>query len=509
MCGIFFYQGNLYNLKSLHRFFVRLKHRGPDHYCLKKVSDVNILGFHRLAINGLDMTGNQPLELDGIYLLANAEIYNYKDLIQRYHLHEEYNSTSDCYIILLLYKKLGIEKLCRLIDGEFAFVIYDDNLKQVFICRDALGIRSLFWSNTDDLFFVASEMKAIPEEITNVNQFPPGCYYLKGQVIPFFSLETQISDIRNVFERACKKRLMSERSIGCILSGGLDSTITTLVVSKLAEKKINTYTIGLEGATDLYYARLASKYIGTNHYEFVISEQEFLDFIPETIHQIESYDVTTVRASVGNYLLAKKIKQLDIDVVLFCGDVSDELFGSYRGFQNAPSEIEFSVENKKMLQNIHFFDVLRSDKCISGASLEARVPFGDPEFVNCVMSLDPKLKMFSKDRIEKYIFRRAFDGMLPDELLYRRKEAFSDGVSTIERSWHQIIKEHMDQKISNEYFTINAHKFTHNHPYHKESLYYREIFEKYYPNRAHTIPYFWKHPFTQENDPSARKLENY
>jgi asparagine synthase (glutamine-hydrolysing) len=153
--------------------------------------------------------------------------------------------------------------------------------------------------------------------------------------------------------------------------------------------------------------------------------------------------------------------------------------------------------------------VLRSDKCISGASLEARVPFGDPEFVNCVMSLDPKLKMFSKDRIEKYIFRRAFDGMLPDELLYRRKEAFSDGVSTIERSWHQIIKEHMDQKISNEYFTINAHKFTHNQPYDKESLYYREIFEKYYPNRAHTIPYFWKHPFTQENDPSARKLENY
>lgn len=375
MCGIFFYQGNLYNLRSLYPFFARLKHRGPDHYCFKKISNSNILGFHRLAINGLDESGHQPLELDNIYLLANAEIYNYKDLIQRFNLDLEYKSTSDCYIILLLYKKFGIDQLCRLIDGEFAFIIYDDRLKKVFICRDSLGIRSLYWSNQP--FFVASEMKAIPEDIHDVNQFPPGCYYCDGQIIPyFFHHQSEIIDLRLVFEKACKKRLMSERSIGCILSGGLDSTITTLIVSKFLsnDKKINTYTIGLEGGTDLYYARLASNFIGTNHYEFVISEDEFLDFIPDTIYQIESYDVTTVRASVGNYLLAKKIKELNIDVVIFCGDVSDELFGSYRGFQDAPSEIEFLIENQKMLKNIHYFDVLRSDKCISGASLEARVP---------------------------------------------------------------------------------------------------------------------------------------
>jgi len=301
---------------------------------------------------------------------------------------------------------------------------------------------------------------------------------------------------------------MSDRKIGCILSGGLDSTLISSIVSKKVSN-LHTYTIGLPGATDLYFAKMAANYLGTIHHEKIVTEQEFMSGIPETIYQIESFDTTTVRASVGNYLVSKFIRQCNNgDVVIYCGDVADEIFGSYRGFSNAPDSEKFQDANVKMLENIHYFDVLRSDKSISGAGLEARVPFGGKDFVEFVMTMNPDFKKFNKEKIEKYILRKAFEDMLPPDLLWRRKEAFSDGVSTIERSWFEIIQEHTEKLYTDEEFVKKSRIYTHMQPYDKESLWYREIFEKFFPGRAESIPYFWKHPFVTEIDPSARKLKD-
>jgi asparagine synthase (glutamine-hydrolysing) len=266
---------------------------------------------------------------------------------------------------------------------------------------------------------------------------------------------------------------------------------------------LNTYSIGLKDSVDLHYAKIASEHFKTNHTSIELTNEEFLDAIERTIQQIESYDTTSVRASVGNYLVSLFIRKCSDDTVIFCGDVSDEIFASYRGFYYAPDDEQFHLENIKMLDNIHYFDVLRSDKSIAGAGLEARVPFSDLDFLKYCMSIEPKYKRFSKDRIEKYLFRKAFDDMLPKELGWRVKTAFSDGVSNAERPWYEIIKEYMDTKYTDTEYEEHILKYTHNQPYDKESLYYREIYEKYYPNTSHTIPYFWKQPFMKEADPSA------
>jgi asparagine synthase (glutamine-hydrolysing) len=524
MCGIFFYYGNEYKLKNLLKYFKLLSHRGPDDLIINKITDYAYMGFHRLAINGLNKDGNQPMLYNGIYLICNGEIYNYKFLATEYNI--KLTTGSDCEIILPLYEKYGIKGLLELISGEFAFVIYDSNNNSVYVARDPLGIRSLYWGQNDNgSFFVASEMKAIPSEIEVVEQFPSGHYCkMNSFLTEYYSFDYAITEniprhiwlkqIKECLEFVCEERLMSERSIGCILSGGLDSTLVTAIVcNKLRTIKpdieINTYTIGLSGATDLKYATLAAEYLKTNHHNFIVSEEDLLNNIEDTIYQIESYDVTTVRASVGNYLISKKIKELGKDTVLFCGDVSDEIFGSYRGFQKAENPSDFFYENVKMLKMIRYFDVLRSDKSISGASLEARVPFGDVKFVNLIMSIPPEFKMFNDIIMEKQILRDAFKGILPDELLYRRKEAFSDGLSKVERSWFEIIQEFTNTKITDEEFNAMKGLYHINQPYDKESLYYRIIFDKFYPGRDKTIPYYWKHPFTTEIDPSARKLDNY
>lgn len=522
MCGIFFYYGNEFISKNLLKYFQLSSHRGPDNSIFQKITEINsnkiFVGFHRLAINGIE-NGNQPFNYKGLYCICNGEIYNYKELADKYNI--ELTTGSDCEIILPLYSKFGIETLVQLIEGEFAFVIYDSNTNEVIVSRDPLGIRSLYWSQNDNgSFFVASEMKSIPKEMEIVEQFPPGHFCIMNKCLKqYFFLEPLnenkpryiwTQEITECLEKVCKERLMSERSIGCILSGGLDSTLITAIVSKFYPKNtINTYTIGLEGATDIYFAEMAAEYLGTNQHTFIVTEEEFLNCIEKTIYQIESYDVTTVRASVGNYLLSLKIRELGKDTVIFCGDVSDELFGSYRGFQLTDSSQDFYNENVKMLNNICYFDVLRSDKSISGAGLEARVPYGDIKFTKLIMSIPPEFKMFNEIIMEKQILRDSFKGILPDELLYRRKEAFSDGVSKLERSWYTIITEYVDTVITDKQFEDLKETFTFNKPYDKESLYYRLIFNKYYKGREKSIPYFWKHPFTTEIDPSARKLQNY
>ena len=320
---------------------------------------------------------------------------------------------------------------------------------------------------------------------------------------------------------------MSERPVGCLLSGGLDSSLVTAIVARELKRTspdtvLNTYSIGLEGSVDLIWARRVAEYLGTCHHEVALKEHDFLNAIYDTIYQTESYCTTTIRASVGNYLISKYIQQQSDDVVIYCGDMSDEIFGSYRGFLKAPNDAEFHRENERMIRDVRFFDLLRSDKSISGAGLEARVPFADKEFLTYVMRIPPRFKRFDDERIEKYLIRKAFQGpyqegdsnpLLPDDVLWRRKEAFSDGVSSADgRTWVQMIKEFSERVITDsEYNNAKNHLYSlHNPPYDKESFYYRRVFETIYDGRGDTIPYYWRHPFCEGVlDPSARLLSFY
>ena len=576
MCGIFFVQNFvdpksltkykkslLENLKSYQNDFYKLSHRGPDNSSF--LNDTTnffsknyhiFWGFHRLAINGQTPESNQPFFIKKCRLICNGEIYNFRQLIKEFKLEEEYISNSDCEIIIHLYKKIGIRDMLRRLDGVFAFVLHDYDTNTTYVARDPVGVRSLFISGYDNTYsntmVVSSELKGINECFRpNAKQFPPGCYAVYSKTdfdtanTPFFNFysyyenvyinqdvptlqvernynyptvedseENICKNIATLFEEAVVKRLMSDRKVGALLSGGLDSSsVVAIMCRHMPAKDLNTYSIGLKGSTDLVWARKVADYLGTNHHEVCLTEEEFLGAIQETIQQIESYDTTSVRASVPNYLVSKYIAANTEDCVIYCGDMSDEIFGSYRGFMKAQTEEEFKRENERMVRDVCYFDLLRSEKSISGAGLEARVPFADKKFLQYVMGIPPRYKMFSDERIEKYIFRKAFDGLLPDDILWRRKEAFSDGVSGHERSWFQIIRDYIDTKVINDEY--NKYKefieYTHvyNTPYDKESFYYRTIFEKLYSGCEKTIPYFWRHPFCEEKDPSARLLTCY
>jgi asparagine synthase (glutamine-hydrolysing) len=527
MCGIFFYLGKTLTNEYLEIEYNKIQHRGPSNSISKILNIENdkklFFGFHRLSINGLDESSNQSFEINGIHLICNGEIFNYKELRETYKLNDVYESNSDCEIIIHLYKKFGIEKTIQLLDGEFAFVLYDNHNKQVFISRDQLGIRSLFIGKNNDEYIISSEVKSINESF-EVKQFEPRSYmiidieknniyinnYFKFKEIPkshFIEEEIHIENIKNLMIKAVNKRLMSERNLCCLLSGGLDSTIVSALVAKNYEPySLNTYSIGMKGSVDLKYSKIAADYIKTNHTIIELSPEDFLGAIEKTIYQIESYDVTTIRASIGNYLVSCYIRDNSEDKVVFCGDVSDEIFGSYRGFYYASGEKDFYDENLKMLENIHYFDVLRSDKSISGAGLEARVPFSDPELIQYVMEMNPRFKMFG-NKMEKYILRKAFEDILPEELIWRVKTAFSDGVSSEENPSYLLIQNFMENKYSEEEFENERKKYLINMPYDKESLYYRQIFEKYYPNKDNIIPYFWKQPFMNNDDPSAWQAE--
>ena len=577
MCGIFFVQNFLNpdtlkvykktlleNLKSYQNDFYKLSHRGPDNSIFLNDTQFSknyacFWGFHRLAINGQTPESNQPFFLKNCRLICNGEIYNFRELIKEFSLEEEYKSQSDCEIIIHLYKKIGIRDMLRRLDGVFALVLHDYETETTYVARDPVGVRSLFISGYDytysNAMVVSSELKAINECFRpNAKQFPPGCYavYAKTQFdvanTPFFNFysyyenvyisqnsatgatghvdriynyptvedteEHICANIATLFEEAVVKRLMSDRKVGALLSGGLDSSsVVAIMCRHMPAKDLNTYSIGLKGSTDLVWARKVADYLGTNHHEVCLTEEEFLEAIGDTIKQIESYDTTSVRASVPNYLVSKYIGANTDDCVIYCGDMSDEIFGSYRGFMKAPTEEDFKRENERMVRDVCYFDLLRSDKSISGAGLEARVPFADKKFLQYVMSIPPRYKMFSDARIEKYIFRKAFSGLLPDDILWRRKEAFSDGVSGHEKSWFQIIKEHVDKQVTdeeyNKYKEFTEYTEVYNAPYDKESYYYRKTFNSLYSGCENVIPYFWRHPFCEETDPSARLLTCY
>ena len=528
MCGIFCYLGNQYSKNELYNEFNKINNRGPDYSTLTCINDVN-LGFHRLAINDLSPDGNQPFQNNGVYLICNGEIYNHNFLKEKYNIKTK--SNSDCEVILYMFEKLGFEETCRQLDGVFSLIIYNDNTKKLYVGRDPFGVRPLFigYNNLEEIFF-SSEMKSIQDFCIYVKQFKPGFYYEynildKTEIYKnYYNFTLRIdklryndfifSGIRNKLISAVKKRLISDRPIGALLSGGLDSSLICGIISSLYDKKnkqnFNTFAIGIEGATDLEYSQKVADFIGSKHHQIVCSEKDFIDVIPEVIYYTESYDITTIRASVGNYLVGKYIKENTDIVVVFNGDGSDEQSGYYY-LRNAPSQEEFNNECKKLLREIHYFDGLRSDRSISSKwSLEARTPFLDKEFVNFYMTIDPKLKMYNSKLIEKYILRKSFEDMniIPKETLWRPKEAFSDGCSSVKRSWHKIIEEHVDIIISDDEFIKNKDKYTFNTPKTKESYWYRKIFESHYPGKSNVIPHFWLPKWSDEEDPSARELQD-
>ena len=532
MCGIFFIKklieyNYVNNTTIIKNEFNKAKNRGgipPDDTKFYDIKDY-YLGFHRLSINGLNSESNQPFVKNGVYVICNGEIYNYKELYN--YIGIKPLTSSDCEIIIDLYFLYPIEYFINLLDGVFAFIIYDTNKNTVIVGRDPFGVRPIF-CDINYIYF-SSELKQISNITTSqIEQFPPGhfltidnnmnefklCRYhtLIQNNLPHcfqyksFNYEHNFykSIIRGTLINAVSKRLLSDRPIACLLSGGLDSSlITSIVVNLLKGKtknKLETFSIGLPGSTDLIYAKKVADYLGTNHTEIILTEQDFFNVIPEVIEKIESYDTTTVRASVGNYLVAKYISEHSDAKVIFNGDGSDELTGGYLYLHRAPNKLLFDYEVKSLLQNIHYFDVLRSDRCISSCGLEPRTPFLDKTFVSTYLSIP--LHFRNEKDIEKKLLRDSFIDFLPHEVLYRKKEAFSDGVSGNERSWYQVINE----MLSN----VNIPDLNYNKAYlrpkTKEQLYYRYLFETNYPGRENVIPYFWMPKWSNTDDPSARTL---
>ncbi len=535
MCGIFaFLRGGTQQVKEadLVACAEKIQHRGPDSTVYKWITPDLFFGFHRLAINGLNPESNQPMSYNGYHMICNGEIFNYKELIAKYGLESVYRSNSDCEIILHLIERVGLDACCNELDGEYAFVVYDEREKNLMIARDQLGIRSLFWiydREVNGSVAVCSEAKGLIGLGGKIHQFPVNtCWDMKSnEYRPIYDLflpfttddeETMIRKVREKLENAVKKRMMSERNICCLLSGGLDSSLVVGILNKEMKRlnsnaKLNVYSIGMEGSVDVKYAKICADDLKINHHVYTPTEEEFLAALEDTIYRIESWDTTSVRASTANQLICKYIREHSDDVVVYLGDVSDEIWASYRSYGLCKDDKRFYEENVKMLKNIQYFDVLRSDKSISTHGCEARVPFGDVDFVKYVMSIPPKYKMFDKEKIEKYILRKAFDDeehrVICKDVLWRLKEAMSDGISHKDKSWFEMIQEFVDKKYTNEEYEMKRQKYTVNMPYDKESLYYREIFEKYYPDQGHIIPYFWRHVFSKNIDPSARLLENY
>jgi len=531
---------------TIETYFNAAQSRGPEFSTMNRINDNVLFGFHRLAINGLDEISNQPICIDGVYLICNGEIYNYKSLYKM--LNVQPTTNSDCESIIHLYKQYGIEYTLQHLDGVFAFALYDSNINTAYIARDPFGVRPMYYGNNSDGTLVFSsllkQVSGLCDEcysfkagtylqftITNSNfnlSTPPIAYTTfnyNHNVISYLGNASSISNdvyessyqtIYNTLVEAVRKRVITmERNMACLLSGGLDSSLISAIVSKFVPKgQLQTYSIGMIGGSDLEYARIVSKHIHSKHTEIVLTEHEFFSAIEEVIYNIESYDTTTVRASVGNYLVAKYIAEHSDAKVIFNGDGSDELTGGYMYFHNCPNDIEFDYECKRLLNNIQYYDVLRSDRCVSCHGLEPRTPFLDRTFVHNYLSLPISMRNHNNSKkMEKYLLRKSVavmdQNLLPSEVLWRTKEAFSDGVSSQNNSWYEIIQSKLNSKYSDQELENKKLLYVVNPPNTKEQLYYREIFESHFPNQGKIIPGFWMPRYCNATDASARQLDVY
>ncbi len=522
MCSIFCLTGKSVPLAEAEKAFYATVSRGPDMSELLE-TETGIFGFHRLAIMGLNAAGMQPFAYKENLCVCNGELYGFRE--EKKKLEQAgyaFRSDSDCEILLPLYELYGTE-LFRRLDAEFACVIYDGKTKEYIAARDPIGIRPLYYAYMQDgKIAFASE----PKNLVGITQgqilpFPPGHYYKGGTFICYRDVTKVTSVVTDGLETACKnireklvagieKRLDADAPLGFLLSGGLDSSLVCAVSRKLLRMPIRTFAVGMKkDAIDLKYAKEVADYIGSDHTEIYMTREEVLFSLEEVIKSLATYDITTVRASMGMYLICKKIHETTDVRVLLTGEISDELFG-YKYTDFAPSAEAFQKESEKRVRELHMYDVLRADRCISVHSLEARVPFGDLDFVEYVMSLDPAIKMnvYGKG---KYLLRRAFEGdYLPHEILYREKAAFSDAVG---HSMVDDLKEYAEEKYGSDWEKIAEKYAYHAKPFTKESLLYRELFEKHYPNQAKMVTDYWMPNRTWEgcnvNDPSARVLSNY
>jgi asparagine synthase (glutamine-hydrolysing) len=541
--GIFDIQNDAKGLRQLAlRLSKRLRHRGPDWSGIFS-SDRAILAHERLAIVDLEH-GAQPLySADGNLVLAvNGEIYNHRQLEQELHHPWEFLTNSDCEVILALYDQRGPDFLNDL-NGIFAFALYDQGRDRYFIARDPIGVMPLYTGYDDHgNFFVASELKALIDTCRTIHEFPPGHYLdsQEGEPQRYFEpmwrdyaavagVEPDPRTLRTALENAVERQLMCDVPYGVLLSGGLDSSVLTAIAHKFYKRRIedggrteawwpqlHSFAIGLEGSPDVAAARVVADAVGTIHHEFTYTIQEGIDALSDVIHHIETFDLTTVRASTPMYLLARRIKAMGIKMVL-TGEGSDEIFGGYLYFHKAPDAEEFHAETIRKLDQLHLFDCLRANKTLASWGIEARVPFLDREFLDEAMGFDAAHKMCGDGRIEKHLLRSAFQGYLPDDILWRQKEQLSDGVGY---SWIDTLKSTAEKEISDEQLERAAYRFPKNPPPTKEAYWYRAIFESHFPgdSAAACVPHGmsiacstptairWHETFQNRADPSGRAV---
>lgn len=533
MCGILFcIHGENPRTSCVEKGLRELRARGPEG---SKVLDVSgaTFGFTRLAINGLNEAGMQPFysgDASGSLIwMCNGEIYNVKQLESR--LGYESMSGSDCEVLGALWKACDgdMAAFAQALDGVFALALYDESRKEYIVARDPYGVRPLYyvWSNG---WMFASERKAllpfVQEHGGYIDEFPVGEIWRIGyhggspetvsyHTVPWLKEESQpFEALVRALDFAVEKRLLTERPVAALLSGGIDSSLIAALVQKklkaLGKPALKTFSIGMAGGTDLAYARNVAEWIGSDHTEVLVTADEMFSVIPDVIRDIETYDITTVRASVGNWMVAREIRRRTDCKVVFNGDGSDEIFGSYKYFIRAPNDWQFEAETQRLLREIHRYDVLRSDRSISSHGLEARTPFLDKQFVGVAMSYPTHLRRPTKERIEKWLLREAFKdtGLLPPQVLWRRKEAFSDGVSSEEKSWYEIIQEKIQERglVLKEEVQVESEQGDEPKPKTAEAVWYRRLYDEMYPRTAKYWPYWMPRWSPETADPSARTL---
>lgn len=546
MCGIFCYIHKLNTIPKnlVHLSALKISHRGEDatHAIHGTTYDNQWeykMVFHRLAINGVTPESGQPLFYPArcgrdpyLYLMCNGEIYNHQELEEQYNI--SCNSDSDCEIILHLYKKFGLQKTLTLLRGVYSICLLDLRENTLHIARDPYGVRGMCYFKNENGIGICSELKGLVDleeqsyQFSSIQQFPPGCYEsikigssdskpvqyydLAPKPISIDSNSVLLHECAVLFEQAVKRRLMCDRkdkrnmpSIGACLSGGFDSsTVAALVQKNLPSGvKLRTFSIGFRDSPDLLRAAEVAEFIGSEHHSYIVTEDEMLSFIPDVIQQIESYDVTTVRASTFMWLLFKFINRDFPDIsVIFTGEGADEASGSYMYFHSAPDDTEFHNECHRLLYDICYFDALRVDRCSGGHNKEARIPFLDIDFLRTYLTVPPQLKTVGG--VEKHFLRNmvstCYPDLLPEHIIWRPKEAMSDGVSTHSLSWYQIIQRYIKKDFKGRNMLSDLQM---------EKDWYLSIFLSNYPRCKHILPYYWQPKWTDTEDPSARLLNVY
>ncbi|MBK5193002.1 MAG: asparagine synthase B [Flavobacteriaceae bacterium] len=522
----------------------KVRHRGPDWSGIYS-NDKAILAHERLSIVD-PVSGKQPLlsEDKKLVLSANGEIYNHKALRKQFEGKYNFQTQSDCEVILALYKEKGTSFIDEM-NGIFAFALYDVDKDEYFIARDHMGIIPLYMGwDANGTFYVASELKALEGVCTKIELFPPGHFLSSkdGVLTKWYSRDwmeyeavkdnqTSIDEIHDALEAAVHRQLMSDVPYGVLLSGGLDSSVISAIAKKYSEKRIesddtqaawwpqlHSFSVGLEGSPDLAAAQLVADHIGTVHHEIKFTIQEGLDAIRDVIYNLETYDITTIRASTPMYLMARVIKSMGVKMVL-SGEGADELFGGYLYFHKAPNAKEFHEETVRKLSKLHMYDCLRANKSLAAWGIEGRVPFLDKEFMDVAMRINPQDKMINGERMEKWVVRKAFESYLPASVAWRQKEQFSDGVGY---SWIDTLKQVVAEEVTDEQLANARYKFPLQTPTNKEEFYYRSIFQEHFPSDAAAlcvpqeasvacstkIALEWDASFKNMNDPSGRAVAN-